>query len=125
MPKCFFCNHKNPDGVQECQECGAELEPPDRSAATNYPIEAASEEMHDEPIDPFDDELLQHLQAGNKIAAVKAYRDQTGAGLKDSVEAINALATKHDVKTVYKSGCSVSTGVLAVIVAIGLWSILS
>ena len=40
---------------------------------------------------PPNDEVRAHLAAGRKIQAIKAYREQTGAGLKDAKDAVEAL----------------------------------
>lgn len=37
------------------------------------------------------DEIRKELRAGNKIQAIKMYREQTGAGLKDAKDAIERL----------------------------------
>jgi len=44
-------------------------------------------------------ELLPLLQAGNKIQAVKAYRQRTGSDLKGAHRAIDALAAQHGMAT--------------------------
>ena len=44
-----------------------------------------------------DTQLLQLLRAGNKIDAIKRYRELTGSGLKESKDAMDAL----DVRTVH------------------------
>ena len=121
MPKCFFCDHNNPEGMQECQECGAELQHPEQTAQPSIPDPQPEQES---AADPFEEELLQHLRAGRKIAAVKVYRQQTAVGLKEAVDAVEALARKHNLKTI-KTGCSTSAAVLAMFVAMGLWWILS
>ncbi|GAA1803315.1 hypothetical protein HC028_04860 [Planosporangium flavigriseum] len=37
-------------------------------------------------------EVVRELEAGRKIQAIKAYRDATGAGLKEAKDAVEALA---------------------------------
>ncbi|WP_291177261.1 ribosomal protein L7/L12 [Gimesia sp.] len=49
-------------------------------------------------------QLLESLRQGNKIQAIKYYRESTGAGLKESKEAIEALIEKYDIQM--KSGCA-------------------
>lgn len=47
------------------------------------------------PPDPSTDaELLDGLRRGNKIAAIKRYRELTGAGLSASKDAVEALAAR-------------------------------
>jgi|GEM_PF-1216160 len=44
--------------------------------------------------DPFrqvSDEIIGHLRAGNKIAAIKAYRAQSGVGLKEAKEYVEEI----------------------------------
>ncbi|WP_417383833.1 ribosomal protein L7/L12 [Gimesia sp.] len=48
--------------------------------------------------------ILESLRQGNKIQAIKDYRESTGAGLKESKEAIEALIQKYDIQM--KSGCA-------------------
>ena len=43
--------------------------------------------MHDE----FEDEIRELLASGNKIAAVKRYREETGVGLAEAKAAVEAL----------------------------------
>ncbi len=52
-----------------------------------------------------DDQLLGMLRAGRKIDAIKLYREQTQAGLKDAKDAVEALAAKHGIAS-QKAGCA-------------------
>tara|TARA_R110002111_G_scaffold262289_1_gene337815 strand:+ start:100740 stop:101051 length:312 start_codon:yes stop_codon:yes gene_type:complete len=49
-------------------------------------------------------QIVESLRQGNKIQAIKDYREATGAGLKESKEAIDALIEKYDINM--KSGCA-------------------
>ena len=40
----------------------------------------------------FEEEIRQLLNSGNKIQAIKTYREKTGAGLAEAKEAVEALA---------------------------------
>ena len=42
-------------------------------------------------------ELLRMLQAGEKIQAIKRYREWTGAGLKEAKDAVEGLAARHGI----------------------------
>ncbi len=42
-------------------------------------------------------EAAKWLQKGNKIEAIKAYREATGAGLKDAKDAVDALERRLGV----------------------------
>ena len=49
-------------------------------------------------------QIVESLRRGNKIQAIKDYRESTGAGLKESKEAIEALIQKYEITM--KSGCA-------------------
>ena len=82
MPKCSSCGHSNPPnpnstGNERCEQCGVSL----------YGEPAPPADMSAE-----DSELLKLLQDGQKIAAVKLYREtHPGCGLKDAKEAVEAM----------------------------------
>lgn len=57
-------------------------------------------------------ELLRLLGRGEKLAAVKLYKEQKGVGLADARQAVESLATKHGLG-MQRSGC---LGVLAAVV---------
>ncbi len=40
-------------------------------------------------------DVVQHLQQGQRIQAVKAYRDRTGTGLAEAKAAVDRIATEH------------------------------
>src|SRR5262245_11232038 len=66
-------------------------------------------------------ELLALLKAGQKIEAIKLYRDQTGAGLKEAKDAVEDLAARHGIVP-RGAGCA---GMLVLLVAclglLALW----
>jgi ribosomal protein L7/L12 len=49
--------------------------------------------------DDVDPQLLELLMAGEKIKAIKLYREKTKLGLKESKEAVEALAARHGNRT--------------------------
>ena len=51
------------------------------------------------------DEVLGLLKAGKKIEAIKVYREATGFGLKESKEAVEALAKAEGVVMPESPGC--------------------
>lgn len=53
------------------------------------------------------------LRQGQKIAAIKVYREQTGSGLKEAKDFVEALAAKNGVKAT-GAGCA---GVIALALA--------
>jgi hypothetical protein len=78
----------------------------------------------DAPVDrDFEDEIISILGQGRKIEAIKLYREQTGAGLKASKEAVEALAERHGIITSQGGGCFgvvlVSLGFLTGVLACG------
>jgi ribosomal protein L7/L12 len=77
MPTCPICDHGNPLGVDLCQRCGAPL--------------AKSEA-------PATDEILALLAQGRKIEAIRVYREQTGVGLKEAKDAVEALERGESIQ---------------------------
>ncbi len=57
------------------------------------------------------DGVLALLRAGEKIRAVKFYRERTGYGLKESLDAVDAIARAHNITVAAdsKSGCFIAT----------------
>ena len=47
------------------------------------------------PPDPVDPDVLAQLIAGNKIAAIKIYRERTGLGLKEAKDAVEEIARER------------------------------
>jgi ribosomal protein L7/L12 len=60
--------------------------------------------------DTTENQILELLAAGRKIAAIKLYREQTSCGLKDAKDAVESLAAQHGIVSPARSGC---LGVLA------------
>jgi hypothetical protein len=72
-----------------------------------------------------EDHIVSLLEAGRKIAAIKLYRRQTGASLKDAKDFVEALAAKHDI-TPQAAGCAGMVLLMAVvltIIGVGLWAL--
>jgi len=59
-------------------------------------------------------QVLALLQGQKKIWAIKVYREQTGVGLKQAKDAVEALGAKHGISE--RTGCA---GVVLVMVAVG------
>ena len=83
MAICSFCNHHNPDRRRHCEKCGAELAgaaPEERDAAgTDSGLDAQIAEL---------------LRQGQKIEAIKCYREATGVGLREAKDAVEARAAE-------------------------------
>src|SRR5262249_34027835 len=77
MVRCTSCAHDNPPGLPRCQNCGADL-----VASTSPALRV-------------DDDLVARVrsltEAGQKIEAIKLFRERTGAGLKESKDAVEAI----------------------------------
>jgi hypothetical protein len=50
------------------------------------------------PSSGHDDEYLDLLRRGEKIEAIKLYRERTGAGLKEAKDAVEALGARHGIQ---------------------------
>lgn len=74
MITCPSCRHANPVGTPLCSRCGAKL-----------PTEVRT------PAQEISSQLLELIQDGRKIEAVKLYREHTGTGLMEARLAIEAL----------------------------------
>jgi ribosomal protein L7/L12 len=58
------------------------------------------------PVDPvLERELVSQLEQGRKIWAIKIYREATGARLKEAKDAVEAIAERHGISRMAKSGC--------------------
>lgn len=79
-----------------------------------------------EPIEPDADleaNVLRLLKDGEKLKAVKLYRDRTGAALADSKRSVEAIGAHHGIKG-QRAGCSITLGVAVASAAIGLVAVL-
>ncbi|MGA2067554.1 MAG: ribosomal protein L7/L12 [Thermoguttaceae bacterium] len=94
MPRCQFCGHNNPASVDRCPNCGARIE--QKAEEAPPPPEQTSESGTPEP-DSLEGQVLSLMKAGQKIAAIKLHRQETGSGLKEAKDAVEALAAKHGI----------------------------
>ena len=74
--RCSFCHQYNPAGIAECQHCGAVLDQPVGPAMRSPEVQT---------------QVLKLLAEGSKIAAIKWFRENTGAGLKEAKDAVEAI----------------------------------
>lgn len=126
MARCPFCDTRNSPEAAVCSECGAELAPPTkRSPVPSSPGgESTSEQVADlSELDPFEQEIAGLLKEGQKIAAIKRYREKTGTDLKTAKDAVEAFARKHGLPqgTV---GCGTASAALLLLVVSVYWWIL-
>jgi ribosomal protein L7/L12 len=87
MTQCPICQHENPAAADRCSACGAALTTIAESRDDDNPYIAPA--ATNDP--PFDQRIRQLLIDGRKIEAVKLYREQTGAGLAEAKEAVEAI----------------------------------
>lgn len=153
MPQCPFCDHQNTAVARNCDKCGAELSANLEAAQrtgddaisdllmrgerieaikryrerTGAGLKEATEAVealgHSRTrvgpsiVDPeFEQQLLTILERGNKIEAIKQYRERTRTGLKEAKDAVESLARRHGVVASPKAGCS---GAVLFLVAAG------
>jgi ribosomal protein L7/L12 len=70
---------------------------------------------------PSDDEIISLLQQGQKIPAIKLYRERTGAGLKESKEAVEAMAAEQGIASPARAGC-LGAVILVLAGAVAAWA---
>ena len=110
MPKCRICDHNNPAGTDRCQNCGSWIEQAVPSESSGQEPRTAYEERVPQQPDSLEGQILLLMQAGKKIEAIKLYRQETGRGLKEAKDAVEALAAGRPIAR--RSGESVeNTGV--------------
>lgn len=159
MPRCTFCEESLPTGAGFCPKCGAAVAQENREEAgtpSNISFEESLGEvarsgnkieairlyrektgvglaeakaaveafMAGHPIDVpgvvrerpigLEGEILSLMQQGQKIQAIKLYREHTGTGLKEAKEAVEALAAQHGV-VARQAGC---LGMIVVAIAL-------
>ncbi|MBC8871948.1 MAG: hypothetical protein H8E44_21165 [Planctomycetes bacterium] len=74
MPKCPFCDHRNPASAELCGKCGGPL--PTAPQTNGRSLE---------------EQLLWLLDRDEKPDAISLYRQQTGAGQQDASDALDAF----------------------------------
>ncbi|HEX4145257.1 MAG TPA: ribosomal protein L7/L12 [Pirellulales bacterium] len=50
-------------------------------------------------------QVLELIRAGQKLAAIKLYREGTSLGLKEAKDAVEALAVEHGIAEPARAGC--------------------
>lgn len=74
MPKCPFCDFRNPSSAKSCEKCGGPL--PNATQPDGRSLE---------------EQLRWLLDRGEKADAISVYREQTGAGQQDASDAVDAF----------------------------------
>jgi hypothetical protein len=114
MRICSVCSTENIDSAERCQRCGAWLtsEPVADRPAPRGPV--AGPELP--PSDTLEGRVLRLLQQGQKIAAIKLYREETGVGLKEAKDSVETLGRQWGMK-VDAAGCGAAVFVACVAIA--------
>ena len=116
MQNCPCCNHENPAAAERCEKCGAwfsstgDMGPPSRPAVAGGAVRDFP------PADTLEGRVLRMVQQGQKIPAIKLYREETGAGLKEAKDAVEALGRQYGLN-VGGSGCAGTAVVACAIIA--------
>jgi ribosomal protein L7/L12 len=88
MPQCPFCQHENPPASDRCTHCGGALtsiaESRDEEDNESQPPKTSVSES-------LEAEIKNILGSRGKIAAIKYYRERTGAGLAEAKQAVEAI----------------------------------
>ena len=113
MQRCPFCDCQNSDEAARCKDCGAPLGKSADVLAKPREAKAAPAMPSGIPPDSPDGRIIQALMEGGKIAAIKIRREQTGEGLKEAKDYVEALAARYHV-TPNANGCSTSAALLLV-----------
>ncbi len=71
------------------------------------------------PLENWKSEVVELMRAGNKIQAIRVYREVHGCGLKDAKEAVEEIAAQHGI-TPFQQGCVVVIGIIAAAVLFGV-----
>lgn len=90
----------------------------DRMSGSGQPLDNRSAE----PTGTADGEVLDLMRSGQKIAAIKRYRETHGGGLKEAKEAVEALAAAHGIESKSGSGCAAVVALLILITGLAWWS---
>ena len=84
MPRCPFCDEHVPPSATSCPHC--------RGPLPGQPAGAESSAMND-----LEEQIRSLLERGQKIEAIKRYREETGVGLAEAKEAVEALQAGRTV----------------------------
>jgi len=108
--KCRFCDKENPGGTAFCGHCGAALPPSPADAPSQPALPAAA-------ADDVQQQILDQLRAGRKIEAIKIYRAAYHCDLVTAKNAVESLATQHQI-VVKATGCGATAGALLLVIGV-------
>ena len=113
MAFCSHCGARLPDEATNCTGCGAPVS------------EAVANEQAALSVDSgMTAQAQQFARDGRKIQAIKEYREQTGAGLKEAKEAVERWMEREGIVAAGGSGCGASVLILIALVGGGLFGLL-
>ncbi|MFC7545022.1 hypothetical protein [Plantactinospora sp. GCM10030261] len=69
-----------------------------RLAAVERKVDLVMAHLHVPDVPPEHPEVVRHLERGERIHAVKAYRERTGAGLADAKAAVDRIAEERGLR---------------------------
>lgn len=113
MTRCPNCAFENDELRDACGACGWAF-------ANSRPSPSALAEMYPAPDSAAEHEILRLVRDGKKISAIKIHRETTGLGLKESKEAVEALARRHGVSNGPSNTGGLVAGLAAVMLAVAL-----
>jgi hypothetical protein len=119
MRICSVCSAENIDSAERCQRCGAWLTTEPVADRTVPPRDRIGG-MELPPSDTLDGRVLRLLQQGQKIPAIKLYREETGTGLKEAKDAVEMLGRQYGMK-VDASGCGAAVLVACLTIAAAVY----
>ena len=73
------------------------------------------------PTGSLEKELIAILEKSGKIAAIKHYRDRTGAGLKDAKDTVELIASENRVIIAPGKGCLSSAALFTFLAVLITW----
>lgn len=116
MKICPYCKAENPAAAERCEKCGAWFSGAEaKSPAQRGGPAPAARELP--PADSFEGHILRLLTQNQKIQAIKFYREQTGAGLKQAKDEVEALGRLYGID-VGGSGCASAAMVACFLVGV-------
>lgn len=87
---CPTCKNPINDNSTTCEWCSCTIN-------NNIQSEALKDGTSLQTINPIDEKILEYVRQGNKLAAVKVYKDATGNELKKCVTYVEKLSSEHRV----------------------------
>jgi ribosomal protein L7/L12 len=70
----------------------------------------------------WESETVSLLERGQKIQAIKLYRERTGVGLREAKDAVERVAVEHGIATASGSGC-LGAALVVLAVCLTVWTV--